>query len=236
MLAASPFRAIAGSLIVSLFFTPRVETEQPRDRAFASHTLAPEEKEARDPLGPVLPWAAVLPEVAVVCANTNAEANVLLYRVDGVVDDTALDTFMQTVAENDDVRTINLRTVQLAFKAAYHFKSPKMFVVSSWRRGHGPHSTGDALDFRLQGVGAARLAAYLRGLPRAGVGIYTHPQTQYVHLDARDQSFHWLDASPPGRTWREAPLGDKKRDERDASWTEAMDLPTDPPAKDLPKK
>ncbi len=236
MLAASPFRALAGSLLVSLFFTPRVETEQTRDRAFESHTLAPAEKEAKDLLGPPVPWAASLPEVAVQCGNTNATAGVRLYRTDGVLDETAFDAFLQTVAENDDVRTINERTVRLAFKAAYHFKSPKLTVVSSWRRGHGPHSTGDALDFRLEGVGASRLAAYLRTLPRAGVGIYTHPQTQYVHLDARDQSFHWLDASPPGKTWREAALGDKKRDERDLAWTEDMDLPTDPPAKDLAKK
>ncbi len=236
MFAASPFRALAGSLIATLFFpAPRVETEA-RDRAFPSHTLAPEEKEARDLLGPTLPWAAELPEVTVQCGNTNAEASVKLYRPDGVLDETALDAFMQTVAENGDVRTLNERTVRLAFKAAYHFKSLRIVVVSSWRRGHGPHSTGDALDFRLQGVGASRLAAYLRTLPRAGVGIYTHPQTQYVHLDDRETSFHWLDASPPGKTWREAALADKGRDARDAAYAPENDLPTDPPAKDLPKK
>ena len=236
MLAASPFSAIASSLIVSLFFTPRVETEQPRDRHFESHTLAPEEKETGELIGPPVAWAAVLPEITVQCANTNAEAGVRLYRPDGVLDEAALDTFMATVAEKDDLRSINVRTVQLAFKAAYHFKSSKLTVVSSWRRGHGPHATGDALDFRLDGVGAARLAAYLRTLPRAGVGIYTHPLTQYVHLDAREQSFHWLDASPPGKTWREAGLGDKNREVRDAAWTEDTDLPTDPPAPPIKKK
>jgi hypothetical protein len=231
MLAASPFRALASSLLVSLFMSPRgADVEAPRDRAFPSHTLAPVEKEAKDLLGPKVAWAEALPEVVVQCGNTNAVANIRLYRDDGVLDDTALDAFMETVAERDDVRTINPRTIQLAFKAAYHFKSPKIFVVSSWRRGHGPHASGDALDFRLDGVGAARLAAYLRTVPRAGVGIYTHPATQYVHVDARDQSFHWLDASPPGKTWREAALADKKRDERDAAWTEEQDLPTDPPA------
>lgn len=237
MLAASPFRAIAGSLIVALFMTPKSDGEPLRARAFESHTLAPQGiDEAKDPLGPPVAWATELYDVKIQCANTTHEKDVRLYRTDGVLDDTALDAFMEAVAENDDVRTINARTVQLAFKAAYHFKSKKMIVVSSWRRGHGPHATGDALDFRLEGVGAPRLASYLRAQPRAGVGIYTHPMTQYVHLDARDQSFHWLDASPPGKTWREAQIGDKNRDVRDAAWTEDMDLPTDPPAPELPKK
>ena len=69
------------------------------------------------------------------------------------------------------------------------------------------------------------LAAYLRGLPRVGVGIYTHPRTQFVHLDVRDQSYHWLDASPPGVKWREMQLRDAGASKRDEAWTPARDLP-----------
>ena len=47
--------------------------------------------------------------------------------------------------------------------------------------------------------------------PRAGVGIYTNPRTQFVHLDVRDQSYHWVDASPPGVKWHEAQLRDPRR-------------------------
>ena len=46
-----------------------------------------------------------------------------------------------------------------------------------------------------------------------------------VHVDDREQSYHWLDASPPGRTWKEAQLGDPKREARDAAWTPSADLP-----------
>ena len=227
MLVASPFRAIAGSLLVSMLFAPRAEPESVRERAALAHTLATQEKELGDPLGPAVPWAEVLPPILVQCANTRAEAEIRLYRSDGQLDPEAADTFAQTVSEKDDVPELNLRTVQLVFKAAYHFKSKKIEIVSAYRRGRGPHASGDALDFRLAGVGAGALAAYLRTLPRAGVGVYTNPRTLYVHVDAREQSFHWLDASPPGKTWREAPLADGKRDERDAAWSPANDLPTD---------
>jgi hypothetical protein len=74
-------------------------------------------------------------------------------------------------------------------------------------------------------VYAGRLAAYLRGLPRVGVGIYIHPRTQFVHLDVRDQSYHWIDASPPGVKWRERQLHDAHAEKRDAAWTAQSDLP-----------
>jgi hypothetical protein len=74
-------------------------------------------------------------------------------------------------------------------------------------------------------VPAAKLASYLRTLPRVGVGIYTHPKTQFVHLDSRQRSFHWIDASPPGRTWRERSLGGRALAANDARYTRASDWP-----------
>ena len=92
-------------------------------------------------------------------------------------------------------------------KAAAHFDGTEVDVVSSFRDGARPgshHRSGDALDWSLRGVAAAKLAAYLRRGARVGVGVYTHPRTQFVHLDVREQSYHWADASPPGRSWRES--------------------------------
>jgi hypothetical protein len=227
MFVASPVRAVAGALLVSVLF--RSPAAPPgwaarRVRLSATHTLgAP--LELRAPPRP--PWAQDLEPVGVECPNTNATAKVRLYRDDGELDTEALAVFEETVAETPDAHGLNPRTIQLAMKAAYHFGAKKMTVVSSYRPGHGPHAAGDALDFRLGGVSAAALAAYLRTLPRAGVGVYTNPRTQYVHIDARDQSFHWLDASPPGKTWREARIADPKREARDDAWTADGDLPID---------
>jgi uncharacterized protein YcbK (DUF882 family) len=115
------------------------------------------------------------------------------------------------------------------FKAAYHFRHYEVEVVSAYRkpgrRREGPHGLGAAIDFRLRGVSATELARYLRELPRTGVGVYTHPKTQYVHLDSREHSFHWLDASPPRRHWRERSLGGRGLDARDAAYVPETDLP-----------
>jgi hypothetical protein len=121
------------------------------------------------------------------------------------------------------------RTLQLVVRAALHFRVREVEVVSAYRkpgrRREGPHASGRALDFKLPGVPARMLASYLRQLPRVGVGVYTHPKTAFVHLDTREQSFHWLDASPPGRHWREQSLGSAGLAKRDAAYRPANDWP-----------
>lgn len=129
-------------------------------------------------------------------------------------------------SDGEVAEPLDARVVQLAIRAAYHFGGAPIVLVSATRKGtHGKHGTGDALDFQLDGVRAASLAAFLRTSPCAGVGIYTHPKTQYVHVDVRDQSYHWIDASPPFVTWRERLLSDPTRQKRDGSYDSAMDLP-----------
>jgi len=75
------------------------------------------------------------------------------------------------------------------------------------------------------GVPPKKLAELLRTFARVGVGVYIHPRSQFVHLDVREQSYHWIDGSPPGRTWREHALPDPTAQERDAAYTPAQDLP-----------
>jgi hypothetical protein len=192
------------------------------------------------------PWAVALAAVEVKNRTTNARGKLRLYSDDGGIDRSALQRFMRIacssaddavrLAPGDDqgagergcevVEPLDPRLVQLAFRAAYHFGGRAIVVISATRKGaHGKHGTGDALDFQLEGVRAAALAAYVRSFPRAGVGTYTHPRTQFVHLDVRDRSFHWTDGSPPGVTWRKKLLSDPTQQKRDASYVAAMDLP-----------
>lgn len=168
------------------------------------------------------------------CANAHKAENLRLYDDRGFVDENsarALDTLLADYRDPEHVQSIALdrRTLQLVYRAAYHFRVDQVEVVSAYRapgrRREGPHGRGRAIDFKLKGVTAAALAAYLRTLPRVGVGVYTHRRTQYVHLDVREQSYHWLDASPPGRTWRELRLPDSKRVSRDARYTPESDWP-----------
>jgi uncharacterized protein YcbK (DUF882 family) len=170
-------------------------------------------------------WADGLDAIDVTSVTTRTRARVRLYAPDGEIDEAAR-TDLERVASNDpEPHPLAVRVEQLVMKAAYHFAAARVLVVSGWRENAGRHGSGDAVDFKLQGVSAAQLAAYLRKLPRAGVGVYTHPRTQFVHLDVREESYHWLDASPPGVKWREWQLRDPHRSERDASWTEDADLP-----------
>ena len=170
-------------------------------------------------------WAAALPPIRVLSVATTTTASVRLYTPDGEIDEAARASFEEVVAGDAQPHPLAPRLVQLVFKAAYHFTGARVVVVSGWRDRAGRHTTGEALDFKLEGVHAAQLAAWLRGLPRVGVGVYTHPRTQYVHLDVRDASYHWIDGSPPGITWREKQLRDPDQTKRDAVWTPEADLP-----------
>ena len=179
---------------------------------------------------PTVAWAQKLEPLHVKYVNTeNAEADLRLYANDGSVDRIALEQFDELVAKDGHRHTIDPRSVQLMVKAAYHFGVKEVVVISAYRprtrHDHGPHTTGSAIDFQLPGVAARTLAAYLRKEPKAGVGIYTNPRTQFVHLDSREQSYHWLDASPPGIVWREKMLPDPNREVRDAAYVPKNDLP-----------
>ncbi len=162
------------------------------------------------------PTFAGLPSLRFSNQSTGQSALVRLYDDVGHVDEreaSRLDVLLADTRDPKNCATVTLdrRTLQLAVRAALHFHASEVQVVSAYRkpgrRREGPHASGKAIDFKLKGVPARTLAAYLRTLPRVGVGVYTHPKTMFVHLDDRERSFHWLDASPPGRSWRELSLG-----------------------------
>jgi uncharacterized protein YcbK (DUF882 family) len=170
-------------------------------------------------------WARALPPLEVHGATTHAKASVRLYADDGEIDDSARATLERIAANDGDPRPLAPRVEQLLVRAAYHFGNAPIHVVSAFRENASRHGTGEAIDFRLEKVPPRVLAAYLRGFARAGVGVYTHPRTQFVHLDVRDQSYHWVDGSPPGVHWHEAQLRDPLAAKRDAAWKPEMDLP-----------
>lgn len=178
-------------------------------------------------------WAKGLSPVEVINRNTGARAKVRLYDDEGQLDEEAARLFMRTAAsEKGRDEPLPPRLVQLAVRASYHFGGAPIVVVSATRAGaRGKHGSGEALDFSLEGVKAGVLASHLFAAPRVGVGLYTHPKTQYVHLDVREKSAHWLDASPPGVTWREKLLADPRQAQRDAAYSADGDRP-DVPTRD----
>jgi uncharacterized protein YcbK (DUF882 family) len=187
-----------------------------------------------------LPYLGLRP-LRIFNINTEKFIDVRLYDLWGNVDPSVaseLDGLLCDSRNPNDIQTtvLDRRTLQLVFRAAYHFHARKVTIISAYRkpgvRKEGQHATGKAIDFRLNSASAGALAAYLRTFSRVGVGVYTNPDTQYVHLDVRDPSYYWIDASPPGRTWRERSLGGAGISKRDASYDQKNDWPegTHPPS------
>ncbi len=208
-------------MLLSLF----VARDAPaRAIAFAHFgTEIPLQAGLREPRGAA--WAATLEPLEVTNPSTGATARISFYDRTGEIDEAARASFERVISRDAEPRALSTRVEQLVFKAAYHFGAERVAIISGWREHAGRHSTGEAIDFRLKGVPAASVASYLRGLPRLGVGLYTNPATQFVHVDVREPSFHWVDASPPGVHWRERPIGDRRADKRDASYVPEADLP-----------
>ncbi len=170
-------------------------------------------------------WARSLPPIEVSSVVSREKATIRLYANDGEIDEDARATLERIAANDAAPHTLAPRVEQLLVRAAYHFGAAPVQLVSAFRQRASRHGTGEAIDFKLKGVAPRALAAYLRQLPRAGVGIYTNARTQFVHLDVRDQSYHWVDGSPPGVKWHEAQLRDPMAAKRDAAWTPQSDLP-----------
>jgi len=77
------------------------------------------------------------------------------------------------------------------------------------------------MDFIVPGAADAEVAAFARTLGFVGVGIY--PVSGFVHVDVRDRSYFWSDASGPGRRNRERGiLGDVARASDREAVTRAM--------------
>lgn len=174
-------------------------------------------------------WAQSLAPLRFVNTRTGADCYARIYRADGSLDEVAASMIDAALGQGDGPsRPLSRRLFKLVTKAAAHFGAGEVSVVSSLRdnaRDGSRHRSGEAIDFRLPGVPADALAAYLRTGARVGVGLYTHKRTQFVHLDVREQSYHWADASPPGVSWRETRLSDRGAPARDAAYRPEQDLP-----------
>ncbi len=175
-------------------------------------------------------WARRLTPLLFRDVNTLADVTLRLYKDDGSIDDGAAAEVERVLwaAKDEAPPHVSRRLLQLVVKVAEHFDAHEIQVISSHRgkaRKGSRHRTGEAIDFLFPGVPAKKLADELRTYARVGVGVYVHPKSQFVHLDVREQSYHWIDGSPPRRSWREQPLPDPTATARDAAYTPSQDLP-----------
>ncbi len=103
------------------------------------------------------------------------------------------------------IRRIDPRLVERLEVVVDHFhkdgQAPRVELVSGYRpRSTGSyHSTGRALDLKLEGVKNEDVVAFCKTLPDTGCGYY--PNSSFVHIDARERGaghISWIDISRPG--------------------------------------
>ena len=104
--------------------------------------------------------------------------------------------------ENDEQKPPSIRLMRVLAYLADHFNGRTIVVVSAYRSDKGGtneasrHSSGEAVDIRVEGVPNESLRDYCLTLRRVGVGYY--PRSSFVHVDVRDREVYWVDWSRPG--------------------------------------
>jgi uncharacterized protein YcbK (DUF882 family) len=94
------------------------------------------------------------------------------------------------------------RLVRLISQVSDHFGGRIIRVISGYREATGytklssRHVSGEAIDFRIDGVPEKAIVDYCRKFENAGVGYY--PNSHFVHLDVRDENTFWTDVSRSG--------------------------------------
>ena len=104
--------------------------------------------------------------------------------------------------QNDETKRPHTRLMRVLAYLADHFNGRTIIVVSAYRSGgdgsNDPsrHSTGEAIDIRVDGVPNEVLRDYCLTLSKVGVGYY--PRSSFVHVDVRSKGVYWVDWSRPG--------------------------------------
>ena len=101
---------------------------------------------------------------------------------------------------------IDPRTLDVLYQIQVHFNAQEIRVLSAYRtpkvgNSQGNHGKGRAVDFVVPGATDSDVARYAREHGFVGVGVY--PNAGFVHVDVRQRSYFWSDASGPGLPSRE---------------------------------
>jgi uncharacterized protein YcbK (DUF882 family) len=172
-----------------------------RYRAYVDkwHALAPDDRGAVDENG--------RPKLVIVSLNTTdrVELSALSDRGGFAATDLERAAFVLREPSSGNAHPIEPRLVDLVYRIQTQFSAPEVRVISGYRTPHGRnasnHGRGRAIDLVVPGATDADVAQFARGLGFVGVGIY--PTSGFVHVDVRDRSYFWVDASAPGRRNRE---------------------------------
>ena len=146
------------------------------------------------------------PKLAVLSLNTSDRIELTAATERGGFAASALDRASYVLREpwSGNQHPIEPRVLDVLYRIQTHFQAQEIRVISAYRTPHGAgsnHGRGRAIDFVVPGASDQDVAKFARELGFVGVGIY--PSGGFVHVDVRDRSYFWIDASGPGRRNRE---------------------------------
>ena len=136
--------------------------------------------------------------------NRNESLEVALLDPSGAVSTDALAELSHFVRciRTDRERPIHPRLAEIVARTASAFGPRRVEVVSGYRAApfgapHSKHFVGRAMDLKLSGVPARKVAAWVWHNFR-GVGVGLYPVQGFVHIDVRDTDVKWLDLARHG--------------------------------------
>jgi uncharacterized protein YcbK (DUF882 family) len=159
------------------------------------------------------------PMLVLYSLNTNDRAELPAASDKGGFLASALDraAFVLRDSRSGNEYPIEPRLLDVVYRIQSHFAAHEVRIISGYRTprrsASSNHGKGRAVDLIVPGVKDDDVARFARELGFVGVGVYT--ASGFIHVDVRDRSYFWVDASGPGRRNRErGVLGDlaKKAD------------------------
>ncbi len=99
---------------------------------------------------------------------------------------------------------IDPRLLDMVYRLQVRFHAHEVRIISGYRTPRGGatsnHGKGRAMDLVVPGASDEEVARFAREEGFAGVGVY--PVSGFVHIDVREHSYFWVDASGPGKRSR----------------------------------
>ncbi len=151
-----------------------------------------------------------VPELVLEVLNTREQVALEAATPDGGFSALALERAARALRDQQsgDAFPIDAAVLDVLYRLQTHFSAHSIRVVSAYRASHpgsrSRHGQGRAVDLIVPGASDKQVAAFLRGLGFAGVGVYT--VSGFVHVDVRARSYFWVDGSGPGQRNRARPV------------------------------
>ena len=155
-------------------------------------------------------------ELRLYSVNTRERARIQLYDRAGRMTQEAVRqaSYLLRDQRARSTRSIDTRLLAMLYLVGQHFDA-ELRVVSGYRTRFlnategSRHGQARACDFNMPGVSLREITAFAEAtFARVGVGVYPH--SGFVHLDARESTYLWVDVSKSKKSkYRARPVRDR---------------------------